>query len=75
MAKETKLNAKQTEFLSDLGTLDSAMTLNEINSKFGTDFKSGTINSLIKRGVVAYGDDKEVIVSAKRKVHTYKIVK
>lgn len=75
MAKETKLNAKQTEFLSDLRTLDSAMTLNEINSKFGTDFKSGTINSLIKRGVVAYGDDKEVIVSAKRKVHTYKIVK
>lgn len=74
MAKETKLNAKQTEFLSDLGTLDSAMTLNEINSKFGTDFKSGTINSLVKRGVVAYGDYKEVIVSTKRKVHTYKIV-
>lgn len=75
MAKNTikKLNEKQTEFLADLAKTSGSLTLSEINAKFGTEFKSGTINALVKAGKVAYGEDKEVIVSAKRKVHTYKL--
>jgi hypothetical protein len=69
--KVWKPSEVQEKFLNALTS--EPMTLAEVSAKAGVDFKSGSINVLVTNGLVAHGDDKEVTVSVKRKVKTYKL--
>jgi hypothetical protein len=51
------------------------MTLAEINAVNGTSFKTGTLVSLIKKGNIAKGDEKEVEYIATKFVGTYSITR
>ena len=51
------------------------LTLAEISALVGEEIKSGSINTLVSKGLVTHGEDKEIIVTAKRKVKTYKLAK
>ena len=69
-------NPTQNKFLEALKAHEGeALTLEEINSLTGENFKSGSINALITKGLIAHGEDKEVIVQAKAKRKTYTLPK
>jgi hypothetical protein len=71
--KEWKPNEVQSKFMDTLKGEDNALTLEEISTKAGIDFKSGSINALVAKGLITHGEDKEITVSVKRKVKTYKL--
>ena len=69
-------NPTQTKFLEVLKAHEGEeLTLEEINALTGENFKSGSINALVTKGLVAHGNDKEVIVQAKAKRKTYQLAK
>jgi chromosome segregation and condensation protein ScpB len=71
--KVNTLSADAKAILAILKTANTPMTLAEINEVNGTDFKTGTLVSLIKKGLITKGDEKEVEYTAKKLVGTYKI--
>ena len=80
MEKTWTPNERQTQFMKVLASFNGEeKTLAEINEKaveMGYEtFKTGTINTLTSKGLVANGADREVIVKAKRTVKTYKLEK
>jgi len=73
MAKVNTLSQDAKAILEVLKTANAPMTLSEINEINGTDFKTGTLVSLIKKGLITKGDEKEVEYVARKLVGTYKI--
>lgn len=72
MEKKIQLNDKQLAFLKALTTEEQ--TLAEISAKTGIELKSGTVNSLIKRGLATHGADRVIVCELcghKHKVKTY----
>lgn len=72
-------NSKQQLFLDTLAKADGAISLADASSVAGVEFKSGTINTLITKGLVKSNKDALVIECPcchnKRKVSTYELVK
>ena len=75
MDKKWTANEIQRNFMKGLEGEVEGLTLAEINAKLGTNIKTGSINTLISKGLVIADGEKEVIVQAKRKVKVYKLVK
>lgn len=76
MAQEKKITINETEqkILDVLANATEPMTLAEISERVGKKLVSGNINALLtSKGKVVKGDDKEIIVQAKKKVATYKL--
>ena len=87
MSKQTwKPNEKQQLFLNVLALADGkALTLAEVSKKVGVEIKSGSINTLIAKGMVqtediSYDcnivrkDNGEIVGTTKKKVKAYKLV-
>ena len=74
---ETKLNEKQEKVINYLKINKGAFTLNEIGSVIGCDLKSGTTNTLVKKGLIKCNKNAREIVCQccghKSKVSTYEI--
>lgn len=66
-------NEKQVAFMKALETGEH--TLAEAAEIAGIELKSGTINTLIAKGLVETCGEREIIVQAKRKVKVYRVVK
>ena len=70
-------NTKQTLFMDTLRKADGPMTLAQASEIAKVEFKSGTINTLITKGLVKSNKDALVIecphCHAKRKVSTYEL--
>ena len=49
-------NETQTRFMQILGENPDGMTLREIKSKYGIEFKTGSINTLLSKGKVRKAD-------------------
>lgn len=78
MANEIKLNEKQTKVIKFLTDNKGAkFTLAEISKEIGEEVKSGTTNTLVKRGLmVCHKDEREIVCACcghKTKVSTYEI--
>lgn len=75
---ETKLNEKQTKVINYLTAhKGEKLTLAEIGLGIGEDLKSGTTNTLVKKGLILCNKNEREIVCAccghKTKVSTYEI--
>ena len=83
---EWKPNEKQQLFLKVLGEADGkGLTLAEVSAIAGVEIKSGSINTLISKGMVATEDvsyecnivrkdNGEIVGSTKKTVKAYKLV-
>ena len=61
MANKTwKMNETQTQFVETLGTYENGATLFELKLA-GKEFKSGSINTLISKGVVEIDGEREYV--------------
>lgn len=72
MDKTWQPNANQSKFLEVLS--NEPHTLAELSALAGVEFKTGTVNALVKKGLVAHGEDKELVCEAcghKHKVKTW----
>jgi hypothetical protein len=87
MANTTKWtpNEKQNLFLKALKEADGALTLSEVSEIVGQEIKSGSINTLIAKGMVATADvvyecnivrkdNGKVVGSTKKTVKAYSLV-
>lgn len=68
-------NEKQSAFIKTLETTEEGLTLAEVSEKVGFEVKSGTINTLLAKGLVETCGEREIVVQAKRKVKVYRLVK
>ena len=71
---DTKLNQKQTAVLNVLKGADKPMTLAEIGTAIGSPVKSGTTNTLVKRGLIQIVGERTIVCpacGAKHKVKEY----
>lgn len=66
------LNEKQTAFINALKETEG-LTLAEASKRAGVEIKSGSINTLVKKGLVTTIGDREIVVKAKRKVKVFAI--
>jgi adenine C2-methylase RlmN of 23S rRNA A2503 and tRNA A37 len=71
--KVNTLSADAKAILEILKNATGPMTLAQINEVNGTEFKTGTIVSLIKKGLISKGEDAEVEYVARKMVGTYRI--
>lgn len=61
MANKTwKMNETQTQFVEALGTYENGATLFELKLD-GKEFKSGSINTLISKGIVEIAGEREYV--------------
>ena len=63
-------NATQKQFLEVLS--EEPHTLAELGELAGCEFKTGTVNALVKKGLVAHGDDKQIVCPMCGRKHTVK---
>jgi hypothetical protein len=73
--KVATLSADAKAVLKVLENSDVALTLAEINAMANAEVKTGTLVSLIKKGMISKGDEKEVSYTAKKFVGTYSFKK
>lgn len=78
MANEIRLNDKQSKVINFLtANKGKKFTLAEISTAIGEEIKSGTTNTLVKKGLMAcYKNEKEIVCPCcghKTKVSTYEI--
>lgn len=72
MAKIVSYNDKETAIMNFLGdNAGNSFTLAEISAAVGFPVASGTIVSLMKKGNVAKGEDREVEYTAVKTVGSY----
>lgn len=67
-------NPTQQKFLKALTA--EPQTLAEINKATGNEFKTGSINALVKKGLVEHGEDRTLVCPCcgrKTTVKTYKL--
>ena len=70
--KAKPLNEKQSAFVNALKETEG-LTLAEASAKAGVEIKSGSINTLVKKGLVTIVGDREIVVKAKRKIKVFAI--
>lgn len=58
MATNWTPNETQKRFMEILGENPDGMTLREIKSKYGVEFKTGSTNTLLTKGLVKVADGK-----------------
>ena len=78
MANENKLNDKQLKVINFLtANKGKKFTLAEIATAIGEEVKSGTTNTLVKKGLMTcYKNEREIVCSCcghKTKVSTYEV--
>lgn len=73
MAKTWQANDKQKKVMEILANADHPLTLNEISAIYGENIATGSINTLLTKGLMVHGEDAEVEVVVKKKVATYKL--
>lgn len=72
MSKEWQPNENQIKFLKELD--GEELTLAEISGLAGVEFKTGSVNPLVKKGLAEHGDDRTIVCPCcgrKRVVKTY----
>ena len=72
MAKEIKLNERQIAVINALQASDKALTLAEISGIVGFEVKSGTTNTLVKRGVIKVVGERTIVCECCGHKHTVK---
>ena len=72
MAKEIKLNERQIAVINALKASDKALTLAEISGIVGFEVKSGTTNTLVKRGVIKVVGERTIVCKCCGHKHTVK---
>lgn len=72
MAKEIKLNERQVAVINALKASDKALTLAEISGIVGFEVKSGTTNTLVKRGAIKVVGERTIVCAACGHKHTVK---
>ena len=75
MEKTWTPNETQRDFMKGLADAPDGLTLAEINAKLGKEIKTGSINTLLTKGLVIADGEHEIVVQAKRKVKVYKLAK
>lgn len=63
-------NENQKKFLEVLSK--EPHTLAELSELAGVEFKTGSVNTLVKKGLVAHGEDKQIVCPACGHKHTVK---
>ena len=72
MAKEIKLNERQIAVINALKASDKALTLAEISGIVGFEVKSGTTNTLVKRGIIKVVGERTIVCECCGHKHTVK---
>lgn len=72
MAKEIKLNERQIAVINALKASDKALTLAEISGIVGFEVKSGTTNTLVKRGAIKVVGERTIVCECCGHKHTVK---
>lgn len=76
MANTWSANEKQKQFMDILAKEENGITLRDIKTKYGVNFATGTINTLVSKGFVNTMGEKEYICECcghKTKVKVYKL--
>lgn len=63
-------NENQNKFLAVLS--EEPRTLAELSELAGTEFKTGSVNALVRKGLVAHGEDRVITCPACGHKHTVK---
>ena len=72
MEKKTQMNERQIAVINALKASDKALTLAEISGIVGFEVKSGTTNTLVKRGVIKVVGERTIVCAACGHKHTVK---
>ena len=72
MVKEVKLNERQVAVINALKGSNKALTLAEISGIVGFEVKSGTTNTLVKRGAIKVVGERTIVCMACGHKHTVK---
>ena len=70
MEKKTQMNERQIAVINALKASDKALTLAEISGIVGFEVKSGTTNTLVKRGVIKVVGERTIVCAACGHKHT-----
>ena len=72
MEKKTQMNERQTAVINALKASDKALTLAEISGIVGFEVKSGTTNTLVKRGAIKVVGERTIVCECCGHKHTVK---
>lgn len=72
MEKKTQMNERQVAVINALKASDKALTLAEISGIVGFEVKSGTTNTLVKRGVIKVVGERTIVCECCGHKHTVK---
>lgn len=76
MEKKNQMNERQVAVINALKASDKALTLAEISGIVGFEVKSGTTNTLVKRGAIKVVGERTIVCECcghKHKVKEYTI--
>lgn len=72
MEKKTQMNERQVAVINALKASDKALTLAEISGIVGFEVKSGTTNTLVKRGAIKVVGERTIVCECCGHKHTVK---
>ena len=72
MEKKTQMNERQVAVINALKASDKALTLAEISDIVGFEVKSGTTNTLVKRGAIKIVGERTIVCATCGHKHTVK---
>ena len=72
MEKKTQMNERQIAVINALQASDKALTLAEISGIVGFEVKSGTTNTLVKRGAIKVVGERTIVCECCGHKHTVK---
>ena len=72
MEKKTQMNERQVAVINALKASDKALTLAEISGIVGFEVKSGTTNTLVKRGAIKVVGERTIVCPTCGHKHTVK---
>ena len=72
MEKKTQMNERQVAVIKALKASDKALTLAEISGIVGFEVKSGTTNTLVKRGAIKVVGERTIVCPTCGHKHTVK---
>lgn len=72
MEKKNQMNERQVAVINALKASDKALTLAEISGIVGFEVKSGTTNTLVKRGAIKVVGERTIVCECCGHKHTVK---
>ena len=72
MENKTQMNERQIAVINALKASDKALTLAEISGIVGFEVKSGTTNTLVKRGAIKVVGERTIVCECCGHKHTVK---